>query len=163
MAAAVRFVLLYKEIYHVSNSSKANRYSKVLHFSHLQIYPTDDYHAQLSLLVYMTQGFIWSHIEPNCSIIAACLPTYGPFFIGNETTSSLFKDIRSFFSTTKSSLRFGRRSKNTGDRSDDKGNKSWPGKDQGSWQLLNNDNGGKRNGYDRGIQPGGPTAVSVTV
>lgn len=45
VAAAVRFVLLYKEIYHVSNSRNANRYGKTLHFSHLQIYPTDDYHT----------------------------------------------------------------------------------------------------------------------
>lgn len=111
----------------------------------------------------MTQGFIWSHIEPNCSVIAACLPTYGPFFIGNETKKSLFKEIRSFFSTTKSSLRLGRGSKIIGDSSDDKGKKSQSGKDQGKWQLLNIDNGGKRKSYDRVIQPGGPTAVSVTV
>lgn len=45
-----------------------------------------------------TAGYIWSHIEPNCSVIAACLPTYGPFFTGGRSTDSLFKNLRSFLS-----------------------------------------------------------------
>lgn len=33
--------------------------------------------ALILCAVFLTQSLIWSHIEPNCSIIAACLPTYG--------------------------------------------------------------------------------------
>ena len=41
-----------------------------------------------------TRGYIWSHIEPNCSIVAACLPTYGNLFTGKHT---IFSSLRSFF------------------------------------------------------------------
>ena len=37
-----------------------------------------------SLYYGATQEFIWAHIEPSCSILAACLPTYAPLFAGNK-------------------------------------------------------------------------------
>lgn len=46
----------------------------------------------------MTQGYIWSEIEPNCSVIAACLPTFGPLFTNGRSTVSRFRSPRSFLS-----------------------------------------------------------------
>ena len=46
-----------------------------------------------------TNGFIWAHIEPSCSVIAACLPTYGPFFINSRySLGGLLSSLRSFMS-----------------------------------------------------------------
>lgn len=37
-------------------------------------------------------------LEPNCSIIAACLPCYGPLFVGGRAPESLIRSVRSVFS-----------------------------------------------------------------
>lgn len=37
-------------------------------------------------------------IEPNCSIIAACLPCYGPLFAKGRSPESLVRSVRSVFS-----------------------------------------------------------------
>lgn len=58
----------------VTNSTKVNRYSNA------------------------TNEFVWAHIEPSCSIVAACLPTYGSFFAGNHTFEKFLTGFRSFIS-----------------------------------------------------------------
>lgn len=42
-----------------------------------------------------TQEFIWAHIEPNCSIVAACLPTYGPLLQTNTGFGKWMHSLRS--------------------------------------------------------------------
>jgi hypothetical protein len=44
--------------------------------------------------------FIFLIIEPNCSIIAACLPTYGPLFSswGGRAPESIVRSVRSILS-----------------------------------------------------------------
>lgn len=37
-------------------------------------------------------------LEPNCSIIAACLPCYGPLVAGGRQPESLIRSFRSVFS-----------------------------------------------------------------
>ncbi|KAF2728065.1 hypothetical protein EJ04DRAFT_450090 [Polyplosphaeria fusca] len=44
------------------------------------------------------KNFIFMILEPNCSIIAACLPTYGPLFKGAWNMESLMRSFRSVFS-----------------------------------------------------------------
>ena len=55
--------------------------------------------------------FIWSRIEPCCSVVAACLPTLGPFFQNGHSPASLVENIRSIFSSrgSTSSLAVGSR------------------------------------------------------
>jgi hypothetical protein len=74
IASALRFWVLYQSIYQVSVSTSETRYSGA------------------------TAGFIWSHIEPNCSVIAACLPTYGTLFTGSYSVNSLVQRLGSFMS-----------------------------------------------------------------
>jgi len=50
---------------------------------------------------------IWSTIEPCVSIIAACLPTYGPLFRHGGTFKSLVSSIRSLMRTSKTSTHHG--------------------------------------------------------
>ncbi|CAG9946710.1 unnamed protein product [Clonostachys rosea f. rosea IK726] len=45
-----------------------------------------------------SKQFIFMIIEPNCSIIAACLPCYGPLVSGGHSLGSIFNSIRSMFS-----------------------------------------------------------------
>ena len=66
-----------------------------------------------------SQQYIWTHIEPNCSIIAACLPTYGPLFKGHSA-DSFIAGLRSFFSVSSWS---------TGPRGSGKGSGKDGGKD----------------------------------
>jgi len=73
VAAAVRFYLLYKGNRSVV-STNGNQYQ------------------------YATNEFIWAHIEPNCSIVAACLPTYGPFFASNSSLTKWVGSLRTFVS-----------------------------------------------------------------
>ncbi|KAF2470810.1 GPCR, PTH-type, partial [Lindgomyces ingoldianus] len=55
VSAIVRFVFLYNSIYRLTSLGQ-NQYSSI------------------------TTAFIWAEVEPNASVIAACLPTYGPLF-----------------------------------------------------------------------------------
>ena len=41
-------------------------------------------------------------IESNCSIIAACLPCYGPLFANGRSPQSLVRSVRSLFSLRSS-------------------------------------------------------------
>lgn len=45
-----------------------------------------------------TKQFIFMMIEPNCSIIAACLPCYGPLFAKGRTPESIIRSVRTAFS-----------------------------------------------------------------
>ncbi|RYC62858.1 hypothetical protein CHU98_g3351 [Xylaria longipes] len=56
-----------------------------------------------------SKQFIFLILEPNCSIIAACLPCYGPLFNTGRGPESLLRSVRSMFSlrsndTSKNSL-----------------------------------------------------------
>lgn len=42
--------------------------------------------------------FVFMILEPNCSIIAACLPCYGPLVAGGRRPESLIRSFRSVFS-----------------------------------------------------------------
>ncbi|KAI1761978.1 hypothetical protein GGR53DRAFT_503358 [Hypoxylon sp. FL1150] len=42
--------------------------------------------------------FIFMILEPNCSIIAACLPCYGPLVAGGRAPESIIRSVRSVFS-----------------------------------------------------------------
>jgi hypothetical protein len=74
VSAIIRFVLLYNSVYRLSDFGK-NQYSSI------------------------TNAFIWSEIEPNCSVIAACLPTFSPFFKKENGIMRMPKFISSFRST----------------------------------------------------------------
>lgn len=50
----------------------------------------------------ITQVYLWDRIEPCASIIAACLPTYGPLFRGNTFIKTLILSATSFFSLKRS-------------------------------------------------------------
>jgi hypothetical protein len=92
VSAIVRFVLLYNSIYKVSDYGK-NQYST------------------------FTPAFIWAEVEPNMSVIAACLPTYGPLFKNGGIFPRMANSIKSMFgynseaekspSGTRSSAGFG--------------------------------------------------------
>ena len=45
-----------------------------------------------------TEQFIFMLIEANCSIIAACLPCYGPLVAKGKSPESLVRSVRSVFS-----------------------------------------------------------------
>ncbi|CAG8948662.1 hypothetical protein HYFRA_00001782 [Hymenoscyphus fraxineus] len=46
--------------------------------------------------------FIWSRIEPCCSVVAACLPTFGPLFENGRTPESIVASFRSVLSIRSS-------------------------------------------------------------
>ena len=79
IAAAIRFYYLYKGEPKVQGSPGHSHYS------------------------YATREYIWGHIEPSCSIVAACLPTYGPIFIGNKSLERWMNSLRSFMSLRSNS------------------------------------------------------------
>lgn len=74
IAASIRFYYLYQSNHQVLTGPRPNMF----------------YNA--------TRGFIWAHIEPNCSIVAACLPTYGPLFMENKNLAGWWASFRSFIS-----------------------------------------------------------------
>ncbi|ETS76589.1 hypothetical protein PFICI_11976 [Pestalotiopsis fici W106-1] len=74
VAAIVRTVLLEQSIREVIGS---NDYARVSNQS---------------------KQYIFLIIEPNCSILAASLPTYGPLFSGGGGMESIFRSLRSVFS-----------------------------------------------------------------
>ncbi|KAI1206319.1 uncharacterized protein F4807DRAFT_439697 [Annulohypoxylon truncatum] len=45
-----------------------------------------------------SKQYIFLILEPNCSIIAACLPCYGPLFAGGRAPESIVRSVRSIFS-----------------------------------------------------------------
>lgn len=52
----------------------------------------------LILLELSDSNALWAHIEACASIVAACLPTYGPLFGGVRSLESLVGSFRSLFS-----------------------------------------------------------------
>ena len=46
----------------------------------------------------VVENVIWLIIEPCASIIAACLPVFGPFFKGGEAPGLIARSVRSVFS-----------------------------------------------------------------
>ena len=45
-----------------------------------------------------SRQYIFMMLEPNCSIIAACLPCYGPLLANGKGLSSILSSVRSVFS-----------------------------------------------------------------
>ncbi|KAF2794554.1 hypothetical protein K505DRAFT_374565 [Melanomma pulvis-pyrius CBS 109.77] len=85
VSAIIRFVLLYNSIYRLSDYGK-NQYSSI------------------------TAAFIWAEVEPNTSVIAACLPTYGPLFRGplfkeGNFFPAIARSLRSMLGMTRGSTR----------------------------------------------------------
>lgn len=73
---------------------------------------------------------IWSEIEPCASIIAACLPTFGPMVKGGRSIPSLARSIKSHVfkrmgSTSTSSQQFGVASLNGQPREAPKAKRAW--------------------------------------
>lgn len=62
---------------------------------------------------------MWKIIEPNASIIAACLPTYGTYIKGSRPLESVIRSVRSVISL-KSLRNNTRGSKDSGARNQDK-------------------------------------------
>ena len=67
-----------------------------LYYAHLQLDPvfiaTATEKANITV-----KSALWSNIEPSASIIAACLPTYGPL-VHKRTLGSIMKTAANFFS-----------------------------------------------------------------
>jgi hypothetical protein len=49
-----------------------------------------------------SRQYIFMVLEPNCSILAACLPTYGPLFAGGRAAESIIRSVRGIFSLRSS-------------------------------------------------------------
>ncbi|KAF2967057.1 hypothetical protein GQX73_g6513 [Xylaria multiplex] len=79
VSSAVRFYYLYSEISLTSIEMGPRRYLKV------------------------STAFIWGTIEPNTSIIAACLPCYAPLFPKGRGLSTLLANFGTLFSGRRSS------------------------------------------------------------
>ena len=45
-----------------------------------------------------TKNSIWSVVEPNMSVVAACLPTFGPLYQHARSPGSMIKSLRSLLS-----------------------------------------------------------------
>ncbi|KAF2732224.1 hypothetical protein EJ04DRAFT_566122 [Polyplosphaeria fusca] len=71
---------------------------------------------------------LWSKIEPSASIIAACLPTYGPLF-SNFGMSSMIRSTLSFFSISS-------RTAGSSNFSKDANYNNHPGDKNGKWHEL---------------------------
>lgn len=78
VSATIRFVLLYNSIYRLTDYGE-NQYSSI------------------------TTAFIWAEIEPNTSVIAACLPTYGPLFREGGIFPKLFQSLLTALGKSKGS------------------------------------------------------------
>ncbi|PSN61187.1 hypothetical protein BS50DRAFT_639440 [Corynespora cassiicola Philippines] len=78
VSAIIRFVFLYNSIYRLTDYGK-NQYSNI------------------------TTAFIWAEVEPNTSVVAACLPTYGPLFKENKLFTRVYRSLRSPFGGSKDS------------------------------------------------------------
>ncbi|CAI6262719.1 unnamed protein product [Periconia digitata] len=82
VSAIVRFVLFYNTYYKLDPNYSRNTFSNI------------------------TYAFIWAEIEPNCSVIAACLPTYGPYFKADGIVPKFISNVKQSFgmSTSASSV-----------------------------------------------------------
>ncbi|GAP88719.1 putative integral membrane protein [Rosellinia necatrix] len=75
VSSAVRFYYLYSEISQVTADGDPHRYLRV------------------------STAFVWGTIEPNTSVIAACLPCYAPLFAKNRGLPTLLANFGSLFSS----------------------------------------------------------------
>jgi hypothetical protein len=93
LAAIVRMILLNQSIHMVLDS---------VSFSQVCTYPsyyyTDFPQILISYVVVQWKNFVFMILEPNCSIIAACLPCYGPLFKSGKAIESILRSVRSVFS-----------------------------------------------------------------
>ncbi|KAI0847852.1 hypothetical protein F5Y00DRAFT_263025 [Daldinia vernicosa] len=55
-------------------------------------------HKSRSAVYTQSVQFVFMILEPNCSIIAACLPCYGPLVAGGRAPESIVRSVRSAFS-----------------------------------------------------------------
>jgi hypothetical protein len=74
------------------------------------------------------QASLWSKIEPSASIIAACLPTYGPLF-NNRGLSTMIRSTFSFFSISS-------RTASSSNASKDVNHSNKLGEKNGKWYEL---------------------------
>ncbi|KAL7917298.1 hypothetical protein ACQKWADRAFT_45738 [Trichoderma austrokoningii] len=81
ISSAVRFYYIRTEIVQTTASMGADRYLN------------------------MSAAFIWGTIEPNASIIAACLPCYAPLFVKLGGLPTLLANFGSLFSRSRGSSR----------------------------------------------------------
>lgn len=79
IASAVRFYFLYQSINESTSETGPERY------------------------LASSTAFIWGTVEPNASIIAACLPCYAPFFAKGQGLSTLLANFGSLFSSRRGS------------------------------------------------------------
>ncbi|PTB66984.1 hypothetical protein BBK36DRAFT_160704 [Trichoderma citrinoviride] len=79
ISSAVRFYYLYKEISRTIAATGSDRYLN------------------------MSAAFIWGTIEPNTSIVAACLPCYAPLFAKVGGLPTLLANFGSLFSSSRGS------------------------------------------------------------
>lgn len=77
VASAVRFYFLCSEISQATADTGQDRYLKT------------------------STAFIWGTVEPNTSVIAACLPCYAPFFAKGQGLPSLLARFGSLFSSSR--------------------------------------------------------------
>lgn len=108
IAAIVRLVLLNNAIHMVIDSSGFNQ------------------------VAVQWKNFIFMILEPNCSIIAACLPTYGPLFRGAWNLQSILRSVRSVFSLQSARGSSGSRSRNPTNDYSKFGDRSAPHSDANS-------------------------------
>lgn len=69
VSAIIRFVFLVKSINRLADLGQ-NQYNSI------------------------TVAFIWAEVEPNTSVVAACLPTYGPLFKEGTFFPSIVRSVR---------------------------------------------------------------------
>ncbi|PVH97417.1 hypothetical protein DM02DRAFT_597681 [Periconia macrospinosa] len=86
IAAAVRLALVVQTI-DDGAATKTAGYTRICKFMLLSYFK----------LARTSRTVLWGVIEPNCSIIAACLPCYGPVFRG-RAPESIIRSVRSVLS-----------------------------------------------------------------
>ncbi|KAI1170443.1 hypothetical protein F4777DRAFT_583897 [Nemania sp. FL0916] len=79
VSSGVRFYYLYSEISQTTADTGMSRYLKV------------------------STAFVWGTVEPNTSIIAACVPTYAPLFAKDRGISTLLANFGSLFRSSRGS------------------------------------------------------------
>ena len=97
---------------------------------------TQQYPANIPCLDVSINLIIWSEIEPCMSIVAACLPTFGPLIQGGFSLPSLARSFQS---------RIFKQSTSTSTESEPRGVSGWPAsnytpKSDGSWNRLHDEN-----------------------
>lgn len=126
VAGAVRLYFGYKLSTFRGVVVRNSYYSCMFHGSIFQ------YLANLLYLDVSVNLVIWSEIEPCMSIVAACLPTFGPFVQGGLSLQSLARSFQSRVFKKRASTSTG---------SEQRANVGWPTsaytpRSDGSWNRL---------------------------